>query len=247
MTRTLTEIVLNLLLPPAGPLLVALAGLLLSRRYRRLGMTLSALGVAALWVLSLTVVGNSLLRLVEPPPAARGDLAAVEAIVVLGGGVVQDPPEYREPVANSYTLARVRYGAFLARETGIPILVSGGAPSGGVPEAEVMASMLKSDFGIAPRWIENASATTAENAARSFAMLARERKTRIALVTNTWHMPRARRAFEAAGFIVVPAGTGYSSREPARLVDFLPSPTGLFQTRTVLWELLGSLWYAMKQ
>ncbi len=247
MTKAVTDIIAYLIMPPAGPLLAALAGLLLIRRYRRLGVALGAFGIAILWILSLPVVGNGLLRFLEPPPVVKADLAAVEAIVILGAGVIEHPPEYAEPVPASHTFARVRYGALLARETGIPILVTAGTRYGRVPEAEVMARVLKSDFAIAPRWIENASATTAENAARSFAMLARERKTRIALVTTAWHMPRAKRAFEAAGFTVVPAATAYGSREPLRPLDFLPSATGLSETRIALWELLGSLWYALNR
>jgi uncharacterized SAM-binding protein YcdF (DUF218 family) len=248
MPRTVTDVIANLILPPAGPLLVALAGLLLARRRRRLGVALSVFGIALLWVASLGVVGNSLLRQLEPPPVKKGDLAAVEAIVVLGGGVNEHSPEYAGPVLGTESFQRLRYGARLARETGLPILVSGGNPYGSVAEADVMAGTLKSDFALEARWIENASATTAENAARSFAMLALERKRRIALVTTAWHMPRAKRAFEAAGFAVVPAATAYVAQGGAlRPLDFLPSALGLSQTRTALWELLGSIWYALRR
>jgi uncharacterized SAM-binding protein YcdF (DUF218 family) len=248
MTRTVTDVIANLILPPAGPLLVAFAGLLLARRRRRAGVALSVFGLALLWVLSLGVVGDNLLRLLEPPPVAKNELAAVDAIVVPGGGVNEYSPEYAGPVLRADSFQRLRYGARLARETGLPILVSGGSPYGSVAEADVMASTLKRDFGLEARWVENASPTTAENAARSFALLARERKTRIALVTTAWHIPRAKRAFEAAGFSVVAAPTGYVGQTGAlQPRDFVPSAEGLHGTRTALWELLGSIWYALRR
>ena len=94
MTRTVTDVVANLILPPAGPLLVAIAGLILARRHRRLGLALGACGIAALWTLSLPLVGTRLLRPLEPPPVERSDLAGAEVIVVLGGGVIEHSAEY---------------------------------------------------------------------------------------------------------------------------------------------------------
>lgn len=248
MTRTVTDIIANLILPPAAPLLIALAGLVLIRRYRRLGVAASAFGIVLLWVLSLPIVGSSLLRPLEPAPVARSDLTKAEVIVVLGGGVIDYSAEYAGPVVGYHSWTRLRYGAHLARETGLPILVTAGNPYGRVPEAEVMAGVLKTDYGLEARWVEKASVTTAENAARSFTLLAPEHKTRIALVTTAWHMPRAKRAFEAAGFAVVPAATGYMPRdEPVRPLDLLPTIGGLIETRIALWEHLGSLWYALRR
>jgi len=247
MMHALTDIIANLILPPAGPLLIAVAGLILARRRRHLGVALGAFGIVLLWVLSLPIVGSSLLRPLEPPPVVRNDLAGAEAIVVLGGGAIDFSPEYAGPVVVYQSWTRLRYGAHLARQTGLPILLTAGNPYGKVAEAEVMASVLKTDYGLEARWVEKASLTTAENAARSFALLAPERKTRIALVTTAWHMPRAKRAFEAAGFTVVPAATGYISRDGVRPLDLVPTASGLSQTRTALWELLGSLWYALKR
>ncbi|MGH8689595.1 MAG: YdcF family protein, partial [Burkholderiales bacterium] len=142
MTRAIADVIANLILPPAGPLLIAIAGLVLIRRHRRLGVAASASGIALLWVLSLPIVGSSLLRPLEPPPVARNDLARAEAIVVLGGGVIDYSAEYAGPVLGYQSWARVRYGAHLARESGLPILLTAGTPYGKVPEAEVMASVL---------------------------------------------------------------------------------------------------------
>ncbi len=70
MTRSITDVVANLILPPAGPLLIAIAGLILARRHRRLGIAVGAFGIVLLWIPSLPVVGALLLRPLEPPPSA---------------------------------------------------------------------------------------------------------------------------------------------------------------------------------
>jgi uncharacterized SAM-binding protein YcdF (DUF218 family) len=62
---------------------------------------------------------------------------------------------------------------------------------------------------------------------------------RIALVTDSWHMPRAIQAFRAAGFDVVPAPTGYPQVMRNPVLEWLPSIEGLRLSRQVLREWLG--------
>lgn len=247
MLREVTDPLAQLLLPPAGPLLLLALGAILMRRRKAVGVTLGLLGFAALWVSSLEVVGYSLLHRLEPPPASKAALAGATAIVVLGAVRIHNSPEYGEDTAGAQALARLRYAAHLARTTGLPILVSGGKPYGGsLPEGEVMARVLQQDFNTPAAWKENQSTTTAENAALSYAILHPAGHSRIALVTSAWHMPRAERTFRKAGFDVIPAPTAYTSRRESKLTDWLPSAEGLYATHVALWELLGMMWYQLK-
>jgi uncharacterized SAM-binding protein YcdF (DUF218 family) len=85
------------------------------------------------------------------------DLAAApgaQAIVILGGGVRHEALEYGGHTLGRLTLERTRYGARVAKQTGLPVLVSGGAPSGGIAEAEVMRAALAEEFGVPVRWVE---------------------------------------------------------------------------------------------
>jgi uncharacterized SAM-binding protein YcdF (DUF218 family) len=246
--RELTDAVAALLLPPGLPLiLVAIGAFLTWRRRVRAGVTLGTAGFALLWLSCLSIVGQSLVRLLEPLPVAPAALEGRQAIVVLGAGRLHDAPEYGEDVVGTEALARVRYGARVARQTGLPVLVAGGKPYGGsLSEAATMSHALEQDLATPVRWIEGESNTTAENATRSFAMLQPEGRTRIILVTSAAHMRRAELAFRKAGFDVVAAPTVFVSRRDMHAVDWLPSATGLRATRTALGELLGIIWYRLR-
>jgi uncharacterized SAM-binding protein YcdF (DUF218 family) len=247
-SRELTDAFASLLLPPGLPLiLMALGGLLAWRHRTRAGALLGELGFALLWLSCLGVLGNSLVRLLEPPPVAPAALDGGQAIVVLGAGRLERSPEYGEDVVGPEGLARLRYGARLARQTGLPLLVAGGKPYGGtLSEGATMARALEQELAMPARWIEGESNTTAENAQRAFAILRREARTRIVLVTSAAHMHRAELAFRKAGFDVVAAPTVFVSRRETHVVDWLPSASGLGATRTALWELLGILWYRLR-
>lgn len=246
MPREITDVVAQLILPPAGPLLLMALGALLAWRWRVRGIGLCALGFAALSISGLGVTGEYLLRKLEPPPAAESALATAKALVVLGASRVQASPEYAEDIVNGEGLVRLRYAARLARRLDLPILVTGGMPYGGrQSEGRAMARALETDFKTPARWVEEQSTTTAENAVRALALLRPEGRTRIALVTSAWHMRRAQLAFAKAGFDVVPAPTGYASRGESRALDWIPSASGLYTTRTALWEWLGIAWYRL--
>jgi len=100
-------------------------------------------------------------------------------------------------------LERLSYGAFVARHTGLPILVTG-APR----EAVTMQTSLVRDFGVPVRWVENQSRDTFENARYTAQMLKPEGIGRIILITSSTHLWRAVHEYEDAGFEVVPAPAG---------------------------------------
>ena len=60
----------------------------------------------------------------EPLDFARASEA--QAVVVLGGGLRRDALEYGGDTLGTFTLERVRYGAHVAKRTGLPVLVTGG-------------------------------------------------------------------------------------------------------------------------
>jgi uncharacterized SAM-binding protein YcdF (DUF218 family) len=248
----ITNAVSALLLPPLNLVLVCAAGVMLCRARPRLGRAI-ALGALLLLVLFSTPAGSLLLaapleRYSVPLTPVQAAGAGAQAIVVLGAGQASNQPEYGgNAVPTQRALVRLRYAARLQRETGLPLLTSGGTPNG-LPESEaaIMARVLRQDFGVPVKWVEDRSDNTAENALLSAAMLRSTGVRRILLVTDALHMPRAQRIFEKAGFQVISAPTWFLSRARLTLQDFLPSGAGLNRSHYALHEWIGLLWYELR-
>ncbi len=232
-----------LVLPPAGPLIVALAGLVILPRRPQAGRALVALGVLPLLALSIPVVSGTLAWIYSaPPPFDTSNLRGAGAIVILGGGVRRHAPEYGGETLGTLTLERVRYGARLARETGLPVLVSGGNPASDVPEAVLMQDALSREFGVRPQWIERDSVNTRENVRNSARLLAAAGISEVILVAHAFDVPRAVAEFRAVGITALPAATsipGSPFRERLQVSDFLPSLRGLEQSYFTLYEMLA--------
>lgn len=242
-----TNLIAALLLPPLCLLILGGWGvwLMRSRRHQRLGRALIVLSGAALWLLSTPYLAGLMLDALKPPYGPiRGDEA--EAIVILSAGGYRDNLEYGGDTVGRLTLERVRYGAKLARKTGKPVLVTGGAPAGGVPEGQSMRKVLEREFGIPVRWVEVRSVNTRENALYSAELLKPAGVKRIFLVTHAWHLKRAIPEFQRAGLTVVPAGIGYTAAGAAGVMDFVPSARGLQDSHYALHEGIGLIWYRMR-
>jgi len=245
----LKPVLAALVLPPVSLLLLALLGLVLAGYNRKKsGLTLATLSVLLLALLSCHGSAVWLARTLLPQfaPLALAGLKAqnVQAIVILGGDVQPEAPEYGRSQPSAATAARLRYGAWLARQSGLPLAFSGGRGWAAhraqtESEAEVAARALQQDYGLALRWRETQSRDTAENARLMAPLLRQAGVQRIALVTHAWHMPRAALAFEKAGLTVTPAPMGYVLPAQSELLEWLPSAQGLQASRQVMREWLA--------
>lgn len=235
-----------LVLPPTSLVLLTLLGLLLLRSRPRLAIALMTTSQLGLLALSTPVVAGAIARGLEPRPLAADGLKRAQAIVILAGGINRSAIEWGGETVNDFTLPRVRYGARLARSSGLPVYVTGGVPPGAKhAEANLMAEVLARDYGITPKWIDNAAETTRGNAL----MAARDLKPlgiqRVALVTTAIHMPRSQRAFEAAGFTVVPAATDYVAQRPFTAAQLMPGASALRVSHYALREWISGGWYRL--
>ena len=234
----LKAVLRSLILPPAGLLIVAIAGLLLLRRHRRSGVALILISIAALWLLATPIVADRLTSATERiQPLDPSKPVQAQAIVILGGGGVRPyAAEYGGgPAPQMELLERVTYGAYLARRTSLPVLVSG-APE----EVTAMRMSLARDFGVSTRWVEDKSNDTFGNAYFSARLLHADHIARIILVTSSTHIWRATHEFEGTGLEVVPAPAGYSFAPQEQTVfRFIPSPLALLHSQVALYELLG--------
>jgi len=254
-------IVTQLVLPPLPLFALTLAGAWRARRGRRGGLALVAIALAMQWLCASEGFAAWLQRdVLRPPPAldaaartalkARAQGRADIAIVVLGGGVYHDAPELGADDLQPPSLQRLRYGLWLARETGIPAAMSGGAGwivrgDTSVSEASVGARIAAQEFGTPLRWIEPASRDTRENALDTIALLAPQGIREIVLVTHGWHMPRALREFREAArrqgvaLRIDAAPMGLAPSSDLRATLWLPSGQGAHDVAIALRELLG--------
>lgn len=242
----LTNVTAQLILPPGIFILLGLLGLVFARSHAKFGTALAAASLVSLYLLSTPVVSKYLVQSLEVPYADPAADASAMAIVVLGGGSYHRAPEYAGDTVSKASLERVRYAAHLHKRTGKPILVTSGNPvEGESSEAEQMKQVLR-DFGVAVKWSESHSNNTLENARMSQAILKKAGVQSVYVVTNAWHMPRAKLAFERAGLRVVPAPMGYHTRVRLRLLDFVPNANALAESHIFFHEVLGSVWYRLK-
>ncbi len=245
LTWLITNGLAALLLPPLNLALMGAIGLALMRRRPRLGRSLILAALGLIVALSTPFVAGTLLGLLQAPrfDGRPGDAGA---IVVLGGGTYFDAPEYGGDTVGTLTLERLRYAAWLRRSHKLPILVTGGAPLGGTPEAELMRRVLEEEFRVPVRWIETRSATTWDNARMSAEILHREGIRTVLLVSHAWHLPRAVRVFERAGIRVVPAPTKLVVPGKTRPSDFIPNARALWESALACHEGIGLAWYRLR-
>jgi uncharacterized SAM-binding protein YcdF (DUF218 family) len=152
--------------------------------------------------------------------------AQAQAIVVLGGGLTLD--QSGEIIPNSYTQLRLMQAVNQHRATGLPIFLSG-------VESPYMQKFLKLQ-GESAHWLESRSMNTCENARFSALLLqSLGGAPRVELVTDEWHIPRARWLFAMNGIetVAVPAML------PGDPTPWWPDVRNLTHTRRAIHELLA--------
>ncbi len=248
-----------LLLPPVPWLVLMLVGAWFMRRRRGLGWTLLLTSMAGMWLCSTAVVAEFAERqmISRIEVLDEGRVAELQrqvragrrvAIVVLGGGRHLWAPEFQRASLTQQSMIRLHYGVWLARQTGAPLMFSGGVGHGardGPGEADIAARVAEREYQKPLRWIEGESRDTKENAVRSVALLTREGIAEVVVVTHGWHMPRALAMFEWASarqgvalkVTAAPMGLGRGDSLP--LLRWLPSTEGISLMRAVLREFVG--------
>jgi uncharacterized SAM-binding protein YcdF (DUF218 family) len=221
---------------------VAGVGFLFRQRYRS-GFVLLLLSTGWLWLCATPAIA---MRLREPlerlhPARDAATYPKADAIVILGGGTLPQSgldPDADDPYG---TATRIGFGLQLFRDgRADTLLLSGG------DQALPMARGLRRQGVPADAMrIESTSTNTHENAAFSAAMLKREKRLRILLVTSGFHMPRAAAAFAQQGLEVIPA-PAYDPVYPSwETHPWWPKRAALRLSGRCLREYVGMWWYRM--
>lgn len=252
-------IVTALVLPPLPLILLMLVGARMMYWRRGVAWFVILMSAVLLYLSSVQAMGEWLERLLVPAGAPlQGERIAElkklppgkAAIVVLGGGRESYAPEYGVSNLSPQSLTRLHYGIWLSRQTGLPLLFSGGVGLGdtpGISEAEAAQRIATSDYGVKLRWVDPESTDTRGNATHSVALLRNAGITDVIVVTHGWHMKRALRAFDAeaqranAGMHVIGAPMGLAMSSERTTLSWMPSPQGFARVRNVLREAMGLL------
>jgi len=248
MLNELKPYLTSLALPPTSLLVLILIGTLLIGSKPKFAKRIIFFSVTTIWLLSTNAFSVWLHDQVIPeyPLVTAKDLKekSVQAIVVLGGGVVVGLPGDDQQMSKT-SLERLRLGAQLARHSGLPLVFSGGSGWGAkddsVAEADVAEKVLQDAFGIKLNYKESSSRDTQENAGNTWALLSKQGIQRIALVTHSTHMPRASAEFKKFGFNVTLAAMGQPTAGSESVLRWMPGASNLELSQSVLRELLARL------
>lgn len=150
------------------------------------------------------------------------------AIVVLGGGLTRD--KQRHIIVNAYTRLRLEKALSQKNYNPLPILLSG-------VEAPYMQEWL-GQHGVNAKLLEGRSMNTCENTRFSALLLQKKGGAPLVeLVTDAYHMPRARRLFAINGVdtiaVVAPL--------PNTLTEWIPGRTNLMHSRRATYEAMATL------
>ena len=205
-----------------------------------------------MYLLTIPVTRHFLFNYLENiPPLTEQQIKSHQAdvIVVLAGGIIAYQQEYHGADINYFTLLRLRYGAWLQKQTDLPIIVTGGSEGGEITEAELMAWVLQHEYGITQDkiFIEKQSHNTYENALYSSEIMARENFQTFYLVTSAFHQSRAILSFSLYKQTIIPAPMGYYHKPMNyQWGEFMPSSNAMRGNFLALHEIVGYYWYLLR-
>lgn len=202
------------------------------------------------------LLSNSYMAILEGryPPFRPESSMRFDTIVVLAGGIL--PKGSLRPVDELMDASRQRTvcGATYWRAGLAPrILLSGGDATvrrtGLLESHEMKRWAIELGVPESAILLEDRSRTTYENAIHTRTLLG---DSRVLLVTDAYHMPRAMEFFIKQGFSVTPAPCGYKARhtlmqewEQFSLFDLLPNSKALSMTTDAIEEVVGIFFYRL--
>ena len=224
------------ILPPGVYIILFLFIGALSRK-RRIVSTMAYAGALSLYLISIEPVKDLLFYPLESRHR-RPDVIEGDVIVVLGGGA------YNSGYLKASSYKRLITGFLLHRKTGKPIILSGGASIGTIPEANVMKELL-SEFGVEDRdiYTDLSSRDTRGNALQVRKICEKVGCRKPILVTSAFHMPRAVMVFKEAGLEVIPYPTDFKFEGRYNLYSLFPKYSVFYDSSIAIREYIGLLFY----
>ena len=213
---------------------------------------ISLLGIIILIFFSLPIISNKLINYLEKDYVLQdaSTIDKADAIVVLSGMLktikVDDKLKYEFDDGVDRILSGI--DLFKNNKASLLILTKGQVPwSVGIPEGEYLK-----DFAIksgVPK--ENILLTdyvqNTDQEAKSVRKLFNSNEIKIILVTSAFHMPRAKKVFEASNIKVIPFAVDFMNfyKKP-NVMDFIPSVYSFGVTSLFVKEMIGRFYYNLK-
>lgn len=245
----LKKIISAFLYPLPVSLIVLLIGTaLLWRGGQRWGRRFVTAGVFMLLLFSFRPLPDLVVRSLEQQyevfaPERYPDVA-VRWVVVLSGGISDDPSLPPTDQVSAVSLARLVEGLRVLRfYPQARLLLSGGGYYSTIPEATALREVTTL-LGIPPERVvvETQSIDTGDQAVRVRALVGDEA---LVLVTSAVHLPRSMGLFERQGLHPLPAPAQHLSQRTRRatLSHFVPASDHLSKL-TIAWHEVLGLWWA---
>lgn len=209
-------------------------------------------GLLVLFFCSLPVISNNLIAYLEKDYTLQdaSSINETDAIVVLSGMVtaIKTGETFKYEFGDG--VDRVLSGMDLFNNNKAPLLIftRGKLPwQLGLPEGEYLKEFAIK-YGISEEKIlltDNVQNTDEE--AKSVKRLLNTNDAEIILVTSAFHMPRAKKIFEAANIRIIPFAVDFNrSTKKTTLMDFIPTARSLSETSFFVREMIGRLYYSLK-
>ena len=209
-------------------------------------------GLLVLFFCSLPVISNNLIAYLEKDYTLQdaSSINETDAIVVLSGMVtaIKTGETFKYEFGDG--VDRVLSGMDLLNNNKAPLLIftRGKLPwQLGLPEGEYLKEFAIK-YGISEEKIlltDNVQNTDEE--AKSVKRLLNTNDAEIILVTSAFHMPRAKKVFEAANIGIIPFAVDFNrSTKKTTLMDFIPNAQSLSVTSFFVREMIGRLYYSLK-
>ena len=244
-------IYLNKILPLlVSPLSIVLIIILIGTFFK--SKKISLLGLLILIFCSLPIISNKLIFYLEKDYSLQSikDVSKSDAIVVLSGMISTIKTKEKLSYEFNGSIDRILSGIDLIKKdkASFLILTNGKMPwSIGIPEGEYLK-----DFSIKYGIPEDKILLTddvqnTDQEAKAVAKLLNTNKANIILVTSAFHMPRAKKVFEAANIKVIPFAVDFKTQiKKITIIDFIPSADSLKDTSHFFREMIGRLYYNLK-
>ena len=209
-------------------------------------------GLLILFFCSLPIISNNLITYLEKDYTLQdtSSINETDAIVVLSGMVstIKTGDTFKYEFGGG--VDRILSGMDLFNKNKAPLLIftRGKLPwQLGQPEGEYLKEFAIK-YGIPEEKIlltDNVQNTDEE--AKSVKRLLKTNEIEIILVTSAFHMPRAKKVFEAAGINIIPFPVDFHNKNrKLTFIDFIPSASAFSGTSRFIKEMIGRTYYKLK-